>query len=35
LPDEPTTNFEYARPEDGGDPVPADERFLRAVGVLP
>jgi hypothetical protein len=30
---EPTTRFNYARPEDGRDPVPADERFLRACGV--
>ena len=33
LPDEPTTRFAYARPEDSRDPVPADERFLRACGV--
>jgi hypothetical protein len=30
-----TTNFTYARPEDHSDPVPADERFLRACGVRP
>jgi len=35
LPDEPTTNFAYTRPEDCRDPVPADERFLRACGVRP
>jgi hypothetical protein len=32
---EPTASFEYARPEDHRDPVPADERFLRACGVCP
>jgi hypothetical protein len=35
LPDEPTPRFAYARPEDGGDPVPADHRFLSACGVRP
>jgi hypothetical protein len=35
LPDEPTTNFTYTRPEDGRDPVRADIRFLRACGVRP
>jgi hypothetical protein len=35
LPDEPTTNFTYTRPADDRDPVPADERFLRACGVRP
>ena len=35
LPDEPTTRFAYARPEDHRDPVPADIRFLRACGVRP
>lgn len=35
LPDEPTTRFTYARPEDHRDPVPGDERFLRACGVRP
>jgi hypothetical protein len=33
LPEEPTTRFAYARPGDHRDPVPADERFLRACGV--
>ena len=32
---EPTTSFAYARPEDHRDPLPADERFLRACGVRP
>jgi hypothetical protein len=32
---EPTTRFAYARPEDHRDPVPADERLLRACGVRP
>jgi hypothetical protein len=35
LPDEPTTRFAYARPEDHRDAMPADERFLRACGVRP
>jgi hypothetical protein len=35
LPDEPTTNFKYTRREGHRDPVPADERFLRACGVRP
>jgi hypothetical protein len=35
LPDEPTPNFSYTRPEDGRDQMPADERFLRACGVRP
>jgi hypothetical protein len=35
LPDELTTRFAYARPEDHRDPLPADERFLRACGVRP
>jgi hypothetical protein len=35
LPDEPTANFTYTRPEDGRDPVPADIRFMRACGVRP
>jgi hypothetical protein len=33
LPDETITKFMYARPEDHRDPVPADDRFLRACGV--
>jgi len=33
LPDEPTTNFTYVRPEEGSHPKRADERFLRACGV--
>jgi hypothetical protein len=33
--DEPTTRFEYARPEDCRDPMPGDGRFLRACGVCP
>jgi hypothetical protein len=32
---EPTTRFAYTRPEDRRDPVPGDERFLRACGVRP
>ena len=35
LPERPTTTFTYTRPEDHRDPVPADERFLRACGVRP
>lgn len=35
LPDEPTTKFAYARPEDHHDPMLADARFLRACGVRP
>jgi hypothetical protein len=35
LPDQPTTTFTYVRPEDHRDPMPADERFLRACGVHP
>ena len=35
LPDEPTTNFAYTRPEDGRNAMPSDERFLRACGVRP
>jgi hypothetical protein len=32
---ESTTSFAYGRPEDHRDPLPADERFLRACGVRP
>jgi len=35
LPESPTTNFAYTRPEDHRDPVPADIRFLQACGVRP
>ena len=31
LPERPTTNFTYTRPEDNRDPMRADQRFLRAV----
>jgi len=32
---ESTTSFAYGRQEDHRDPLPADERFLRACGVRP
>jgi hypothetical protein len=35
LTERPTTNFTDARPEDCRDPVPEEERFLRACGVRP
>jgi hypothetical protein len=35
LPERPTTNFTYTRPQDNRDPMRADQRFLRACGVRP